>query len=398
MRLHDRYLFRELLTPLAYCLGGFLVFWVAYFFFSELDIMQEHQLRLWDCVEYAAAMMPGFLILVLPIGLLLALLYALTQHSRHHELTALRAAGVSLWRLCVPYFVVGVAAGGIYFGINEAIVPRCAEWTQEILSRRVQMENNPKAKTHFTKIGFRTAHANRIWQIGEYDSTTRIMFSPNVTWTLPDGSWRALSAARAGRTNGTWIFFDAKMFTQAGPGGSLVPAFITNQIAMPEFDETPRQILSNIRMSDSQMLARLAQRRHPAERFARVSPAPSRPAARRRERAAHEILRPPGRAVDVPGGRVHRHPVRRAVGAAQLVFRRGGQHLHLLFVFRAAAGQPRVRPERPTAGVARRVAAQHVFRRRRDHLDPAHTMSFEFLIFSFKLKQNCRRAPRQLKT
>ncbi len=29
MRLHDRYLFRELLTPLAYCLGGFLVFWIA---------------------------------------------------------------------------------------------------------------------------------------------------------------------------------------------------------------------------------------------------------------------------------------------------------------------------------------------------------------------------------
>ena len=102
MRLHDRYLFRELLTPLAYCLGGFLVFWIAYFFFSQIDEMQQHQLRLIDCAEYAVAMMPGFLILVLPIGLLLSLLYALTQHARHHELTALRAAGVSLWRLCLP--------------------------------------------------------------------------------------------------------------------------------------------------------------------------------------------------------------------------------------------------------------------------------------------------------
>jgi lipopolysaccharide export system permease protein len=126
MRLHDRYLFRELLTPLAYCLGGFLVFWISYFFFTELDTMQERKLGLFDAVEYAAAMLPGFFVMVLPITLLLALLYALTHHARHHELTALRAAGVSLWRLCAPYFVVGLGASGIYFALNEFAVPRGA--------------------------------------------------------------------------------------------------------------------------------------------------------------------------------------------------------------------------------------------------------------------------------
>ena len=45
---------------------------------------------------------------MLPIALLLALLYALTNHARHNEITAMRAAGVSLWRLCVPYFVIGL--------------------------------------------------------------------------------------------------------------------------------------------------------------------------------------------------------------------------------------------------------------------------------------------------
>ena len=51
--------------------------------------------------------------MVLPIAPLLALLYALTHHdARHHELTALRAAGVG--RGGAPYFVVGwPLAGGI---------------------------------------------------------------------------------------------------------------------------------------------------------------------------------------------------------------------------------------------------------------------------------------------
>ena len=35
---------------------------------------------------------PELLLTVLPVGLLLALLYALTNHARHHELTAMRAA------------------------------------------------------------------------------------------------------------------------------------------------------------------------------------------------------------------------------------------------------------------------------------------------------------------
>src|ERR1035437_331175 len=115
MRLHDRYLFRELLTPLAYCLGGFLVFWISFFFFKEMDKIQGNKLQLLDTVEYCVASLPEFFVLVMPILLLLALLYALTQHARHHELTALRAAGVGMWRLCAPYFVVGLAAGGVYF-------------------------------------------------------------------------------------------------------------------------------------------------------------------------------------------------------------------------------------------------------------------------------------------
>ena len=173
MRLHDRYLFRELLTPLAYCLGGFLVFWIAYFFFTEIGTMQEHKFGLFDAAEYAAAMTPGFFIMVLPIALLLALLYALTHHARHHELTALRAAGVGLWRLCAPYFVVGLLAGGIYFALNEMAVPACARWTEEILSRHVTTGTNPKAKTRYTNINFRTAHARRIWYIGEYTDAPR---------------------------------------------------------------------------------------------------------------------------------------------------------------------------------------------------------------------------------
>lgn len=254
MRLHDRYLFRELLTPLAYCLGGFLVFWISYFFFTELDTMQEKKLQLLDCAEYALAMLPGFFVMVLPITLLLALLYALTHHAKHHELTALRAAGISLWRLCVPYFAVGLAAGGVYFSLNEIAVPRAADWSEEIKNRRVSEENAAKSKVVFSGCAFRIG--NHYWQIGEYDAAAKSMVNPNVTWSLPDGSWRALRAERAVRTNGAWLFLNAQMFQQATQQGSWLPLGSTNAIVLPEFQETPRQIVSDLKLSDSQSLRR----------------------------------------------------------------------------------------------------------------------------------------------
>jgi lipopolysaccharide export system permease protein len=254
MRLHDRYFFRELLTPLAFCLGGFSVLWLADFFFTKIGEMQEHKFQFRDGVEYFLALSPEFFVLALPIALLLALLYALTHHARHNEITALRAAGVSLGRICAPYFVVGFVASVVLFAVNEIAVPRCAKWAEEILTRHVPKIADASAQKIFTKVAFRNVRANRLWEIGQYDAVAVTMINPNVRWELPDGSWKLLFAARAARTNGVWIFTNAKLFAQDGARGNLRPALTTNTLAMPEFDETPRLIMSEIKFSDARSL------------------------------------------------------------------------------------------------------------------------------------------------
>src|SRR6195256_3878839 len=137
MRLLDRYLLRELLIPLGYCLCGFLIFWVFSDLFTSLADFQKKKLLPWDIAEYYLVSTPEFLVVVVPIALLLALLYALTNHARHHEITAIRAAGISLWRLCVPYLAIGFLAGLGLFALNELVVPDGTAAAEEILMRRV---------------------------------------------------------------------------------------------------------------------------------------------------------------------------------------------------------------------------------------------------------------------
>jgi lipopolysaccharide export system permease protein len=250
MRLLDRYLFRELLAPLAYCLGGFLIFWTAFNLFNELPEMQERKLHLLDVLEYSVAMMPGFLVLVLPVALLLALLYTLTNHARHNEITAMRAAGVGLWRICAPYFVIGLIAGVVLFALNEFLVPRSTDWSWQIKMRYVHKPDDPDRKNDFRNFGFDNAREYRTWLIGEYRMNTSEMLNPKVFWNFPDGSIRRLIADSAIRTNGVWTFFNVAEYSKAGAKAPLVPSLQTNELAMPELDETPSQIRSEIKIRD----------------------------------------------------------------------------------------------------------------------------------------------------
>jgi lipopolysaccharide export LptBFGC system permease protein LptF len=93
-----------------------------------------------------------------------------------------------------------------------------------------------------------------MWHVGEYDAVTTEMVNPNVRWQLADGSARHLWATRGVRTNGVWTFFNVHLFTQAGPKSRLLPLADKPELALPEFDETPRQILLQIKFNNTQTL------------------------------------------------------------------------------------------------------------------------------------------------
>jgi len=195
MRLLDRYLLRELLIPLGYCLGGFLVFWIAFDLFSDLGAFQQQKLKPLEIGEYYLALLPKLLQdIVAPAALLLALLYALTNHARHQELTAMRAAGVSLWRLCLPYLAVGLLFSVFLLLLNERWVPNSLEMADQIRQRHV--ESNAADRHWQPDLKFHNDRDDRFWHIRSYNLQTGEMLYPYVEWRLPDGSRRQLLAER----------------------------------------------------------------------------------------------------------------------------------------------------------------------------------------------------------
>ena len=245
MRLLDRYLLRELLTPLAFCLGGFLIFWISFDLFDKLNTLQEHKLHGGEVVAYELLRTPELLAVVVPVALLLASLYALTQHARHHELTAIRAAGVSLWRLAAPYVAVGFLASAALFGVNEFVAPRGSAWADQILNKHTA--GKTAAANAVEKVLFVTRDGQR-WA-ADFNLQTHELRNVFIDWQKSDGSRLVFAAASAVRRDNVWVFRDVQYHSEV-PGNIFpVNRVFTNSVAMPEFAETPAQIISDLNIS-----------------------------------------------------------------------------------------------------------------------------------------------------
>ena len=243
MRLLDRYLLRELLVPLGYCLGGFLIFYSSFDLIFKLHQFQEKQMTLADCIEYYLVTLPETFVMLAPVTLLLALLFAVSNHARHHEFTAIRAAGVSLWRLSAPYMAVGAILTLFVFVVNEFWAPQTSDKVERIFQRH----NGPSSERSLP-LKFSNESAGRDWDIKSYNTQTGEMMFPTVIWRLPNGSRKDIYARSANFSNGAWEFKNVEVWTYKS-AKDITPDPSTNAALRLPFTETPELIRSEVKVN-----------------------------------------------------------------------------------------------------------------------------------------------------
>lgn len=248
MRILDRYLLRELLVPFGYCLGGFWVFWAAFDLFTSLNDFQKDGFSAGELAQYYAYRTPEMLVMLLPIAFLLALLYALTDMARHHELTAMRAAGVGLWRITLPYLGVGLFLSGAMFMLNEFIVPNALESADSMREAHRSQRTTAEARQWKQELGFVNNRQRRNWYMKAYNLATYEMIQPHVVWVLATGTKCDIIAERANYHDGHWVFTNAVERTFTTTPGEWPTRNETNCM-ITGFSETPEEIESEIKIS-----------------------------------------------------------------------------------------------------------------------------------------------------
>ncbi len=246
----DRHLLREWLHILGLVLAatcGLLVVQVLYDDFREL---REVGARGWVFWKYLVVTLPSFLAIVLPLALLVSLLYALGKLHRANELTAMRAAGIGIFRITAPVWVVGILCCGISWWLNTTIVP----WSiQESRAMRDALEFRHQAQKALPEdrvgavnsVAFDNSAEGRMWFFNRFSRHSRRGYGVSVSELDPQRrETRRLVAAEAWLDDaGGWVFSRGRVLTFNPETGEMLGSKPFERMVAADYDEKPDLML-----------------------------------------------------------------------------------------------------------------------------------------------------------
>ena len=120
----DRYLASELLAPFLFGIGAFSSLGVTIdSVFELIRKVVERGLPIGIAVNVFLLKLPNFIVYAFPLSTLLATLMTYSRLSSESELIALRACGVSVYRMVLTAVFLSFFVTGLTFLFNEQIVP-----------------------------------------------------------------------------------------------------------------------------------------------------------------------------------------------------------------------------------------------------------------------------------
>ena len=118
-----RYLLKEHIAPFCYSLALIVFIFVLNLVFQMLGKVVGNGLDLMVILEFFALNLAWIASLAIPMAVLVAVLMAFARFSSDMEITALRAAGVSLFRLLRPVLIAGCCVSGFLVYFNGWMLP-----------------------------------------------------------------------------------------------------------------------------------------------------------------------------------------------------------------------------------------------------------------------------------
>jgi len=237
-RILDRYVLGRFLAALATALVAFLAIFIVLDLFEKLDDFIDQGVPLAAVGAYYAFRVPEILLLMLPIGMMLACIFSLGSHARNNEFLATLAAGISMRRTLLPVLVVGLLVSGAALLVGETVAPRAAEKVNAIQDEWIKpgRQRSMRVRTNLSYLG----DGGRLFRIGRLDVEKGRMEEVVAQRLEGNALVERIDAREAVWENGVWVFRDGYFRRFAGDGLSEAVAF--QERAEPEIVETPADL------------------------------------------------------------------------------------------------------------------------------------------------------------
>jgi LPS export ABC transporter permease LptG/LPS export ABC transporter permease LptF len=267
----DEYVMSSFLRNFVLVLVGLIVLFLIFTFFELIGDILRYRTPLSVVFDYLLNLIPFILDSILPLCSLVAVLITFSALNRSSELTAMKATGISLYRIVAPVLVVATLLSALLFVFDETYLPDANRKQEALLSvikgKPAQTFLRPDRKwmsgqtadTHSGKsVG--NGEPTRIFYYQFFDSD-RNVFANLTVFEFKPGTFDLTrrifaSSARWDDNLNDWVFENGWQRTFAGESTTGYQTF--SVATFPEIHEQPTYFKKVDRQSEQMSYTELA--------------------------------------------------------------------------------------------------------------------------------------------
>jgi lipopolysaccharide export system permease protein len=252
MRILDRYLIRQYMRIFLICVLGVPFIFIVIDLTDHLDNFLADAVGHGNVVQHYLYQFPYQALLAFPIAALLAAVFTVSRMTRHFEVTAAKAGGVSFHRLVAPLLLLGGVISLVALSLTE-IVPGANRKAAEALGEH--LDRTADARLAFVYRG----NGGRYYYIRRLDTNRGRIANirvdregtgyayPSYTVIAPTADWDT--------ANALWVMQDGRI--RYFPERSTTLTFQFRELWQASFSETPDELLADPKDPDEMGYAEL---------------------------------------------------------------------------------------------------------------------------------------------
>lgn len=195
--------------------------------YDDLSDLLTYGANIKEVAWYYLVLLPSFLPIVLPLALLISILFSLGSLHRNNEIIAMRACGLSLYRLTRSLWTMGIIFTIVLFYLNAQLVPWSVEQSRKIWDNYAfaeQLTNKDENNIGIIyNLSFYNHKEKRLWFMNRFSEYNYRGYG--ITVSILDGDRREITRLLANEgyyddLDENWVFikgretiFDPKLGT-----------------------------------------------------------------------------------------------------------------------------------------------------------------------------------------
>lgn len=182
----DRYVLRKFLAIFLLVFFSMLAVIIIITFFEQIDSIYQNNKPLSLLFTFIWYQIPEYIHYILPVTALCATLLSLGLFTKFNEITAMKACGISVYRIILPLIVVACVLSFVSFYLQENVLPYTNKKAEEI-SNEIS-GGPPRSYSHLDRRWVMSRSQDRIFYYRHFDQFASV-FSQISIFDIDPEAW-----------------------------------------------------------------------------------------------------------------------------------------------------------------------------------------------------------------